>query len=780
MKKKSIIIIIIIIILIGSISGLFFYLMENRIEDKSILLSKNESFQSWPDLYEDKVVWVDNRHGNLDIYYYNISTGEEKRITTNEADQLNPSIYNNIIAWTDYRSGGYPQGLYTDAISEMPERDTDVFYYDLNTNEEFQITYEGNQSLNLVYKNNIYFYDSQIQNYYKYNVLTKNKEIFDIPGYNFDIYEDKVVYLKNSVVYLLDLENNVTTQISDRYEHNDRYRPRISGQYIAWEDYTRQTNIFVYDINEDKEIIIPASSSYPHIGIAYTDYNGFDIYGKYVVTIEDDKTHSQWDDYDDVNDNMYIFNIETKEKSKLSLPNGWRYSPVIFKDKIVWSELRDFSHGRPGGFGGIDYNEDIYLYEINEQNDHIFPITKEFKKADSIYEVYILKDEIVDEIKNNWTINKTEIIDNKTIKVIGNLTITQNGSLTFKNSIVGLDNLKNGHSNIIVNGKLSILQNSIITSTDINGKFNINCQNPRSIILDSSEIYQCGWDKTTGFIITQNHTVSNITIKNSKFMNNYYGFKLTNISNLSISDNIFINNEIGVYFEECRFLNFNNNDFIYDFVVDDNRYSVWLYNSSFFEIENIDIKNGGYGIKIENGFNNVISHCNITGNYYGGIILTGEQNEIFNVIIENCYIAVTIGGFKNTISDSKLFGGSVGIKFFRSYDDHSGNHVIERNEIFNNNSDGIYLSAKSVVIRENDIHDNEWPGISIWGGGETFYAEIYKNTFSNNGNGIVVHHCSRYHKIYENVFVNDDLILPDVEGYQSETNEIYDNTFIDD
>ncbi len=53
------------------------------------------------DISGDRIVWADNRNGNPDIYMYDISTGQEKRITFSSGDSSAtlPSIDGNKIVW---------------------------------------------------------------------------------------------------------------------------------------------------------------------------------------------------------------------------------------------------------------------------------------------------------------------------------------------------------------------------------------------------------------------------------------------------------------------------------------------------------------------------------------------------------------------------------------------------------------------------------------------------------------------------------------------------------
>jgi TolB protein len=57
-----------------------------------------------PDIFENTLVWQDNRNGNSDIYMYDLSTSTETQITTNESDQVKPAVYGNRIVWQDDRN----------------------------------------------------------------------------------------------------------------------------------------------------------------------------------------------------------------------------------------------------------------------------------------------------------------------------------------------------------------------------------------------------------------------------------------------------------------------------------------------------------------------------------------------------------------------------------------------------------------------------------------------------------------------------------------------------
>ncbi|MDG6245072.1 MAG: hypothetical protein QCH31_11920, partial [Methanolobus sp.] len=76
-------------------------------------ITTNQSSQSNPAIYQDRIVWMDSRTGNWDIYMYDISSGIEYQITTNQSGQSNPAIYQDRIVWRDGRNGNLDVYMFT-------------------------------------------------------------------------------------------------------------------------------------------------------------------------------------------------------------------------------------------------------------------------------------------------------------------------------------------------------------------------------------------------------------------------------------------------------------------------------------------------------------------------------------------------------------------------------------------------------------------------------------------------------------------------------------------
>ena len=141
----------------------------------------NPANQRAPDIWEDVVVWSDDRNGNWDIYGLNLATGKEFPICTHPADQFQPHIYGNTIIWRDDRNGGiYGKDLstceeftvctmpaswykiYGDKVvwADMRNGNMDIFMKNLTTGEEIPICIApGTQAHPYVYKDKVLWTD---------------------------------------------------------------------------------------------------------------------------------------------------------------------------------------------------------------------------------------------------------------------------------------------------------------------------------------------------------------------------------------------------------------------------------------------------------------------------------------------------------------------------------------------------------------------------------------------------------------------------------------------
>ena len=181
--------------------------MYNLSTEREIQITTNESIKSNPEIYGDKIVWDDDRNSNessdfymdsnSDIYMYDLSTSKEIQITSNNSTQKIPAIYEDRIVWQDNRNGNW-----------------DIYMYNLSTSAETQITLNNlDQYEFTIDGNRIVWMDSRdLSDIYMYNI-TSSKEIPITTNQSSQISEINV-YIRSWNLELTDPLDNATFTIS--------------------------------------------------------------------------------------------------------------------------------------------------------------------------------------------------------------------------------------------------------------------------------------------------------------------------------------------------------------------------------------------------------------------------------------------------------------------------------------------------------------------------------------------------------------------------------------
>ncbi len=179
---------------------------ENDASNKgtTIQITNFNSTKYWPDIFDDKIVWADNRNGNFDIYFYNITTSSESRITTNESDQIYPMIWGDYIIWLDFRFdlNGKLDTMYTDAVGF--DDYGEVFIYKISSGEESRLSKDGTLDEPII-DDHYVFWDSGGGNLTRYNIITG---------------ELKVISINTSYIANFDVSGNYIVWEDDRYYHD--------------------------------------------------------------------------------------------------------------------------------------------------------------------------------------------------------------------------------------------------------------------------------------------------------------------------------------------------------------------------------------------------------------------------------------------------------------------------------------------------------------------------------------------------------------------------------
>ncbi len=304
-------------------------------------LSPTSSNQAWPDVDGDKVVWSDSRHGNAQIYLYDLKTGTERRLFPDASvrQQFYPSIDGDKVVWLDYVGSPYNSS-------------TDLRVYDLSTNTSRVISSsEPGRSYWLpTIKDHLVIwtqpspyprYDYQFA---LYDLNTNTERILETPtglSWSQVIRRDgnKMVYMSsNQKVHVHDLNTGAEELLPPPPPNASKYSPDISGNKVVWgDDRNYYYQIYLYDlISKEERRLSPTSSdqSLPLI----------------------DSGRVLWRAPVSGGSALFSYNLATGiENIVYRYPSSGHVNPNLDGNKFVWADYRH------------DYPQ-IYLLEL-EEND---------------------------------------------------------------------------------------------------------------------------------------------------------------------------------------------------------------------------------------------------------------------------------------------------------------------------------------------------------------------------------------------------------------------------
>ncbi|WP_366144135.1 PKD domain-containing protein [Methanoregula sp.] len=305
-----------------------------------ITTNTTESNQWNPAIYDNWIVWTDNRDNTAftsyqDIYAYNITTGEEKRITNPGSYADHPSISGTLVAFDNSRSGN-----------------TDIYLVDLESGSRWRITEnDALQEFPSISGNRIVWQDKRQGSYDIYlNGTSPGLETILTPdtattNQNFPIISgEKVVWQderNSNSIYMINMSSGSSYLISpDGVTFDFTGFPEITfdNGIVAWRDPFKK--IVTNDTRQ-----LPMSQS--EVSLDSTTQKYPSISGNKIIWIDDRESL----------DDIYFNEIPGSSDERITtfddaveLLHG---SPKIFNNRIVWTDNRN------SGF------EDIYLYTLD-------------------------------------------------------------------------------------------------------------------------------------------------------------------------------------------------------------------------------------------------------------------------------------------------------------------------------------------------------------------------------------------------------------------------------
>ena len=192
---------------------------------------------SEPAVYGDMVVWVDQRHGNSDIYGFDLASGTGSAVCTDPSEDIMPSIWGDVVVWQangNHEGGG-----------------SDIYVYDLSTHQKSPVCESGSAAAPVVSGKYVAWVDSRYStpdvpnaDIYVYDLTTGEERVIcdePSPQAAVSISGDTVVWQDarhgrdNLDIYGYDLATNTEFPICT--DPGSQYDPAISGDTVVWQDF---------------------------------------------------------------------------------------------------------------------------------------------------------------------------------------------------------------------------------------------------------------------------------------------------------------------------------------------------------------------------------------------------------------------------------------------------------------------------------------------------------------------------------------------------------------
>ncbi len=289
--------------------------------------------------YEDKIVYMDDRSDNYDIYMYDLGEDKETRLTDNSSDQKHPFIHGNKVVYKDNRNGNW-----------------DIYLYNLDTKKETQITSDSkNQYYPSIYDDKIAYLHEVSESNFQLKVYDLDKKTTEIcaddvygsvPPY---IYDNKVaaVAYANEEIWLENVGDDSGTRVAEALSGNN-FRNGLGvfkNKVVYSEDTSGSYDIYLYDIEQKSRKTIASTGQ---------DERYSFVYGDRIAYTRDNKSTSN---------NIYVYDTGVegtdydgyKERQIATFNRIAR--PHLSGTKVIWTSLDDWG-----------LKQQIYLTELEDKS----------------------------------------------------------------------------------------------------------------------------------------------------------------------------------------------------------------------------------------------------------------------------------------------------------------------------------------------------------------------------------------------------------------------------
>ena len=239
---------------------------------ETLQLTNNSAEQSYPDVFGNRIIWVDKRSGNFDIYMFDLTTLATTRVSSLPGSETNPRIEGNRITYQfatpDLRYGGInvydiESGNTTNIVTNNFPTNTPVIYGDIVAWREY---WAPGQTLSFHYHNlssgeqkrfrTIKLYDWDLAHGGRRGYLSIHGEVIVWEDINTTIHQIYMYHIPSGKT--VQLTNTGGTWVYPNDVNYDQVSPAVYESTVVWasadksksSEYAFTGSIFQYDISQ--------------------------------------------------------------------------------------------------------------------------------------------------------------------------------------------------------------------------------------------------------------------------------------------------------------------------------------------------------------------------------------------------------------------------------------------------------------------------------------------------------------------------------------------------
>ncbi|MBC8417055.1 MAG: right-handed parallel beta-helix repeat-containing protein [Desulfobacterales bacterium] len=396
-------------------------------------------------------------------------------------------------------------------------------------------------------------------------------------------------------------------------------------------------------------------------------------------------------------------------------------------------------------------------------------------------------------LAQDWVVNGTELVENDSIVLAGNLVVEDGGTLTLRAVNLTMNNSYNGEYGLRVKsgGTLTIEGGSAVTATADSGRFSFAVESGATFLMRDSELHRCGWgsdteelgDKATilsgirGLVINTNNAV----IEGSTLSNNHVGIILTGSDITLDNNNIHSNKVHGIYIRDGTTCQITNNTVQHssigspfrmvdaeDNIVQGNTISLSMIHRG--------------NVETMWSHRNLFKNNTISGLGMGIVLMfVSNENQVIDNTISIDEAGIMVWGWNNLIQNntisSTVESPATGIFIVYAY-----NTMVSDNDISGVIGDGIWLrhSSNNSILR--NLASASTGSSSVLLNGVLLQSHSGKNIIHGNqlnefSRGISIFYESNENKVVSNQFSRTSSLAAIIDG--SNSNLLYGNSFLE-